>query len=189
MTTIGSYQVNVQIESTQRQLALLSSATEQDMPTNWTFHWHRLWENTDFECQNIVKLSYGNQIWGLVKYGIYPYPGEPRYIEIEQLEANPISRGSLEKRFIEPVGKWLIWYAIQVGMKFCVTQPGVPLVVLVSLDDAVSYYRDKIQMEYLGTATIAPGEDGFGFRFFHQEAIEFCQKHQSTWGVPESYGT
>lgn len=187
MTTIGSYQVNVTIESVGQQLALLSPAKKQDMPTNWTFNWRVLWENTDFECQNIIKLSYGNQVWGLIKYGVYPYPGEPSFVEIEQLEANPTSRGGLEKRFIEPIGKWLIWYAVKVGIQFCLILPETPLIILVSLNDAVSYYRDKIQMEYLGTATIAPGEDGYAFRFFQREAINFCQQHESIYGVPESY--
>ncbi|CDN17283.1 hypothetical protein RintRC_2244 [Richelia intracellularis] len=40
-----------------------------------------------------------------------------------------------------------------------------PLVVLVALEQAVSYYRDKVQMEYLGCDTIAPDEEGYAFRF------------------------
>jgi hypothetical protein len=31
-------------------------------------------------------LVYLGQVLGLVRYGLYPYPGCPRFLEIEQLE-------------------------------------------------------------------------------------------------------
>ncbi|WP_225895754.1 hypothetical protein [Dendronalium phyllosphericum] len=167
---------------------MLSQAEKHDMPTNWSFNWLNLWKNTDFECQNIVKLVYNNEIWGLVRYGLYPYPGIPCYLEIEQLEAHPISRGKTAKRFIEPIGKWLIWYTVKVALKFCKTELEDPLIVLVALDTAMSYYSDKVQMEYLGTATIAPGEDGCAFRFLRNAAVTFCDQQESLRGVPKLYG-
>lgn len=118
MTRLGSYLVSVQTRETGQQTALLTSALFEDMPTDWTFDWPGLWQRTDISCQNIVKLVYQEQVWGLVRYGLYPYPGTPRFLEIEQLEANPTSRGEAAFRLIEPIGKWLQkvcytgWFAI-----------------------------------------------------------------------------
>lgn len=187
MTIIGSYQVKVIIESSFEETALITSAQKKDMPKNWSFDWLSLWRNTNFDCQNIVKLVYQNKVWGLIRYGLYPYPGSPKFLEIEQLEANPMSRGEDTERFIEPIGKWLIWYATRVGLKFCHIKANEPLVVLVALDTALSYYNDKIEMEYLGPTTIAPGEDGYAFRFSKKAAIAFCKKQVSLRGVPKLY--
>lgn len=154
------------------------------MPTDWTFKWPILWENTEFECQNIVKLVDADKVWGLVRYSLYPFPGLPRFLEIEQLEADPSSRGEMPDRPIEPIGKWLIWYCIQVGLQYCTVAANDPLIVLVSLNDPVPYYRDVIEMEYLGLGPSAPGEDGYAFRFLRTAAVAFCQRHESEWGFP-----
>lgn len=119
MTLRGSYLVSVQTRETGQQTALLTSALSSDMPTDWTFDWPGLWQRTDISCQNIVKLVYQEQVWGLVRYGLYPYPGTPRFLEIEQLEANPTSRGEIALRLIQPIGKWLIWYSTKVGLQSC----------------------------------------------------------------------
>ncbi|MBD2041312.1 hypothetical protein [Microcoleus sp. FACHB-672] len=184
MTSIGSYHVKVQIQAGGDRFASLSPAREADMPADWSFDWLGLWQNTDFECQNIVKLVYLNQVWGLARYGLYPYPGLPRFLEIEQLEANPTSRGEMTDRPIIPIGKWLIWYSIKVGLQYCLVATNEPLIILVSLKSAVSYYRDVIMMEYLEPVTIAPGEDGYAFRFSSTAAAAFCQRHENEWGVP-----
>ena len=190
MTTIGSYQVTV-LQSGVEEIAILSSAQADDMPNNWSFDWFSLWENTDFDCQNIVQLVYAGKVWGLVRYGLYPYsypdPAPPIYLEIEQLEANPTSRGEVADRLIEPIGKWLIWYAIKVALEHCQTEADAPLVILEALDTAVSYYRDKVQMEYLGYTHSTPGEDLYGFRFSRTATAAFCQRHESQWGVPKRF--
>lgn len=107
MTRLGSYLVSVQTRDAGQKTALLTKASVEDMPTDWTFDWPGLWQRSDISCQNIVKLVYEEQVWGLVRYGLYPYPGTPRFLEIEQLEANPTSRGETAQRLIEPIGKWL----------------------------------------------------------------------------------
>lgn len=134
-------------------------------------------------CQNIVKLVYEEQVWGLVRYGLYPYPGTPRFLEIEQLEANPASRGEAALRLIEPIGKWLIWYATQVGLQSCEGEANDTLIALESLESAFLYYRDIVQMQYLGPTTIAPGEDGYVFRFTRKEAAAFCRRQENQWGA------
>ena len=187
MTAIGSYQVTIQTQSAGEQVAVLYPAKAEEMPTNWTFDWSALWQSTDFDCQNIVKLVYAGQVWGLVRYGLYPYPGNPKFLEIEQLEANPTSRGEDTNRLIKPIGQWLIWYATKVGLQYCL-EDGNTLIFLVSLDSAVGYYRYRIQMEYLEPVTIAPGEDGYAFRFSRTDAAGFCRRHESQWGVPTSLG-
>ncbi|WP_413174015.1 hypothetical protein [Anabaena azotica] len=147
MTTIGTYQVKVLIDSKTEEVAFLFPATIDDMPTNWTCDWLNIWKTTSFYCENIVKIVYNHQVWGLIKYGLYPYfypePAPPIYLEITNLEADPTDRGDAAKRLIEPIGKWLIWYAINVAFEFCEPKPEAPLIILDALDKAVPYYRDK----------------------------------------------
>ncbi len=157
------------------------------MPIDWSCNWLNFWKNTAFECQNIVKVVSEGKVWGLVQYGLYPHPGDPSFLEIEHIEAHPTSRGDVAERLIEPIGKWLIWYATKVGLEFCQTQADEPLVILQALDTAVSYYRDKVQMEYLGFARSTPGEDLYGFRFSRTAAAKFCQLHESQWGKAKLY--
>lgn len=192
MTTIGSYQVKVLIESNTEEVAFISPATIDDMPTNWSCNWLNICNETAFYCQNIVKLVYRNKIWGLIKYSLYPYTypdlNPPIYLEINNLEAHPTSRGDVATRLIEPIGKWLIWYATKVAFKFCQVTPVESFVWLESLDKAVPYYRDKVQMEYLGFSRSTPsGEDLYVFRFSRTAAAEFCQRHEARWGKPKLY--
>ncbi|MBD2569945.1 hypothetical protein [Anabaena lutea] len=191
MTTIGSYQVKVLIESNTEEIAFISPANIDDLPTNWSCNWLNIWNETAFYCQNIVKLVYRGQVWGLVKYSLYPYfdpePAPPIFMEINNIEAHPTSRGDATGRLIEPIGKWLIWYAIKVAFEFCEVKAEEPLVILEALDTAVSYYRDKVEMEYLGLSRSTPGEDLYGFRFSRAAAAEFCRRHESQWGRAKLY--
>jgi hypothetical protein len=187
LTSIGSYQVKVRVPSAGEKIALLSPAQAEDMPNNWTFNWPILWENTEFEYQNIVKLVDSDKVWGLARYALYSdEEGSPRFLEIEQLEAHPSSRGEMPDRPIKPIGKWLIWYCIQVGLQYCTVAANDPLIILVSLNDPVPHYRDVIEMEYLGLGPSAPGEDGYAFRFLRTAAVAFCQRHESEWGDPKN---
>lgn len=184
MVYIGSYQVSVKTQDVNRQTAMLTAATADDMPADWTFKWTELWQKTDFDCQKIVKLIYEEQIWGIVRYGLYPYPGSPKFLEIEHLETNPTNRNQQTNRLIEPVGKWLIWYTVQVGLRYCSEGTSEKLIELVSLEEAFQYYRDIIQMQYLDSTTIAPGEDGYVFEFSRTQSKAFCLRQESEWGLP-----
>lgn len=57
MTTIGSYHVKVRIQSTAEEIAYLSPARENDMPTNWSCNWLNIWKNTSFECQEKIYMA------------------------------------------------------------------------------------------------------------------------------------
>jgi hypothetical protein len=192
LTTIGSYQVKVLIESNTEEIAFISPASINDLPTDWTCDWLNIWNNTSFYCQNIVKLVYKGKVWGLVKYSLYPYfypePAPPIFMEINNIEAHPTNRGDVTSRLIEPIGKWLIWYAIKVAFEFCPVTSVESFVSLEALDEAVAYYRDKVQMEYLGFLGSTPsGEDLYVFRFSRTAAAEFCQRHETRWGKPQLY--
>ena len=82
---------------------MLTPATVEDMPNNWSFPWSELWQNTDFDCLNIIKMFSNDEVWGLVKSGLYPYgvpyTDPPNYIDMEHLEPNPKSRGEMANRF------------------------------------------------------------------------------------------
>ncbi|MEH2336349.1 hypothetical protein [Nostoc sp.] len=51
MTTIGSYQVKVQIQPTAEEIACLSPARENDMPIDWSCNWLNFWKNTSFDVK------------------------------------------------------------------------------------------------------------------------------------------
>ena len=179
---ITDYQVSIKTNKNQTELALLTAATVSDMPVDWTCAWQNIWHKMDRDCQGIIKLVYQDRIWGLMRYGIYPYPGEPSILEIEHLETNPIAVGQQGNRLIKPIGKWLIWYAVQEALTLCNISDNDTLVILVSLEQAFNYYRDTIEMEYIGATTIAPGEDGYAFRFTKRQAIAYSQRQMRQWG-------
>ncbi|NJS16206.1 MAG: hypothetical protein HC787_02885 [Nostocaceae cyanobacterium CSU_2_110] len=179
----NSYQIRIKTNTTEGKLGILTPASESDMPINWSCAWSNIWKKMDSDCQAIIKLGYQNQIWGLMRYGIYPYPGTAKFVEIEYLEANPISQGQRANRLVSPIGKWLIWYAIQAACSSCNISDNAPLLILVSVEKAFDYYRDIIEMEYVGATTLAPGEDGYAFRFTKKQAIAYSQKHEGQWGT------
>ena len=150
-----SYEVKINTNASEGERAILAPASESDMCLDWTCDWSNIWATMDSDCQAIIKLVYQNQIWGLMRYGIYPYPGTPYFVEIEHLEANPITQGKLVNRLVSPVGKWLIWYAIKGATSTCTVKNNAPLVFLVSLEKAFKYYRDIIEMEYVGETSLS----------------------------------
>lgn len=180
----GSYEIHVQTADGQQKTAILSPASIGDMPDVWWFSWPELWSLTDFDCQNIIKLSVDGQVWGLLRYGLYPYPGQPVFLEVEQIEANPLSRGIIANRRIRPIGKWLIWYAIQIAFQNSLSVDDDTLVILTALASDFDYYRNSIQMECLGPLTIAPGEEGYVFRLTSTAAAGFCRRLEEQWGIP-----
>ena len=171
--------------------AYLEPAQQEDMPSisspDFTFAWSDFWKISDFDCEAIIKLSYEGKVLGLIRFGLYPYrfPGEytPEYIEVSHLQY--ISK---EKRLVNPVGFWLLWYAAQIGFNYCKGETDGTLLRLDSLDDAIPYYRDKVKMEGLRWINISPGEEGYAFRFTQERAKEFCTRIEQKYGYPVRLG-
>ena len=184
------YRVKV-IDNLGRQRdAYLEPAQQSDMPSShspdFTFAWRDFWQKSDFDCEAIIKLSYQGDILGLIRFGIYPYPfprNAPEYIEVSHLQC--IFR---ERRLVNPVGFWLLWYAAQIGFNYCMGETDGTLLRLDSLENAIPYYRDKVKMEELGWINISPGEEGYAFRFTQQRAKEFCTRIEQEYRHPVRLG-
>jgi hypothetical protein len=181
--TIGAYQVKVVTPSGEK-IAIVAPANKVDMPNTWDFFWESLWDFTDFEYQGIIKITCDDDLWGLVRYSIFSINDQQNVLEVEHLEANPISRGVLANRLVLPIGQWLIWYVSKVALQYCPCHDNDPILLISSLETATDYYRDVIKIEYIGIAPSAPGEDLYAFRFTRDKATEFCNSHESKWGRP-----
>jgi hypothetical protein len=183
MYSIGVYEVPVTTMKKTPMIARLEPAKKEDMPlsTKWSFKWKELWHITNFEYQNIIKLSYDNSVLGLIRYAIYlSEENIPYLLEVLHLETTP-----KDQRLVEPIGKWLLWYAVQTGLEFCSPDDSKTLISLDSVEDAITYYRDNINMESIGWVTIAPGEEGYAFRFTLTGAKNFCRKQRESYGCPK----
>jgi hypothetical protein len=183
MIHLSSFVVPV-ITQVGKEYAQLQPLEKEELPDNWGFAWAELKKKTSPECQGIVQIGINGQCLGLIRFGLYPYPGIFKYLEIEQLEVHPYSQGKLIDRLAKPVGMWLIWYVVTISLNCCITDDDEPLIFLVSFEKSFEYYRDKIGMECLGPVTIAPGEEGFAFRLLPKEARKFCQRVEEEYGSP-----
>jgi len=181
MVTIGVYRVPAKNYQSTKQFFVLEPAQVQDMPTIWTFDWAYIWERTNFDYQGIVKLRANSETVGLVRYSVYPDLECPKFVDIDQLESIPTSRGLNQHRPVEPIGKWLIWYVAKAALSICDAKTE-ELISLVAYEEAKDYYANKIGMRLIGVDIIAPGEDGYSFLFSRQEVITFCQKMQRSYG-------
>jgi hypothetical protein len=179
--------------------AFLGPALEQDLPEDWECDWRYIWQRTDFECQAIIKISVEGNLWGLMRYGLYPYPFKkpklrPEFLLLENLEAHPARQPSEKYAFkkgppsppnpyINPVGKWLIWYACQTALESCNLETE-PLIALEAKPDAVDYYRDIIGMTMIDTVTSSFGEDSYAFSLNRNPAEDFCTRQRTEYGDP-----
>lgn len=192
MIHIGSFLVPVVARSgrqTSISISAIGPTNEFQIPQDgWRCSWTDLWAQTDPACQAVISLTHVGEVFGLLRYGLYPYPGNAQFLEIENIEANPSSVSRVsgynipQERLLKPVGSWLVWYAVSVALS--VIEASDPVVVLTSVGDAVGYYRDTIGMSYQGTATIAPGEDGHVFKFSRKQAESFWSSQIKQWGKP-----
>jgi|GEM_PF-1535740 len=167
--------------------AYLAAADESDIAEislvlGFKCDWTRLWSNADFDCEALVKLTYQGKIQGIVKFALYPYPapdGIPQFTEILNIESL-----SGADRTVSPVGLWLIWYAVKICLEVgCSGDASGSILVLISVELAIPYYRDKVKMEGLQWTTLSPDEEGYAFRFSKSQAIEFLN------GINNQYGT
>lgn len=184
---MDAYQV--ELNST-AQTIYLSEATQEDIEAvssiltcDWLYFWSRL----DSDCEAIVKLEAGGNVQGLIHIALYPYPlqtDRPEYLEIIHIETIQSPR-----RTVNPVGLYLIWYAAKTSLIFdCTGNDSGSVVELDALESAIDYYRDKVMMEGRGWVSIAPGEEGYAFRFSQSQAIEFCTRIEQQYGIPSPIG-
>ncbi|MGK7944240.1 MAG: hypothetical protein AB4058_07210 [Microcystaceae cyanobacterium] len=184
------YEVTVIAQSGELVKAYLEEARQEDLlnlyQEDWTFNWLGFWHNTDFDCEGIIKLSYQEKILGLIRFGLYPYPYLNNVIEyLEILHLEGIQR---QQRLVKPVGFWLIWYVTKIALKYCGGGTMEEIVVLDSVEEAMSYYQDKVKMESIGWTTIAPGEEGYAFKFTRSTAQQFCTRIETRYGIPRNVG-
>jgi hypothetical protein len=182
--TLEKYVVNVFNRTEGLQEALLEPANETDMPSSWSCNWPTFWRQADFDCEAIIKLSHQDKNLGLIRFALYPFAPREKALALESLAILNLETHPYRERPVYPVGAWLIWYASQIAVQFCIGEADGTLIQLVSLETAIAYYRDKVMMEELGWVTIAPREDGYAFRFTKNGAAEFLQRQESSFGRP-----
>ncbi|MEA5513630.1 hypothetical protein [Nodularia sp. UHCC 0506] len=179
---VGNYAVPVIPKINLSTIAILEPAQKEDMPISgdWKFAWTEFWDKTDFQYQGIVKLNYDGALSGLMRFALYSNEDDTPYLlEILHLESVP-----QDKRLIDPIGRWLIWYAVKVAFSFCVIKEDEPLIQLDSTEKAIPYYSDIVGMRPIRWTTIAPGEDGYIFQFTLKTAKAFCERQTKSYGYP-----
>lgn len=181
---LPSYQVNVFTQNNIQKIASLKEAKENDIlslnSNDWHCNWQNFWKQADWDCEGIIKLTFQGKILGLIHFALYPYPypnNIPEYLEILHLEC---LRNN--KRLINPVGFWLIWYSTKIALKYCRGDKEGTIVVLDALEKAIDYYKNKVMMEEIGWTTIAPGEDAYAFKFTTKTAQNFCERIENKYG-------
>lgn len=185
MAEIVSYQVKLR-SATGLVDGFLGSADATDMPARdsrtWTFDWGSFWNRADFDCEAFIKLTGGQQLLGLARVALYPFPfpdDSPEYVEILQIQCVP-----KRSRDFTPVGFWLIWYATQIALDYCTGDGQGLLLRLDAVEGAIAYYRDKVMMEPLGWVSLSPSEEGYAFGFTEKSARSFCRRVEQTYGTP-----
>ena len=186
MTATPSYKVNVQTKSLNQEYtysAYLQPAQKSDMPSNWECDWQSFWDDADFDCEAIIKLTLNGNILGLIRFALYPYWGDnrpPEFLLVSHLECI-----SEDKRNVNPVGYWLLWYAFQISFEYCTGENDGTTIKLDSVESAIDYYEKKVRMTGLGW-TNYPGTDEelYAFSFKEQPAREFCCRVEQRYGKP-----
>jgi hypothetical protein len=179
------YSINVLNKDRIIENAYLEQLSELDLNSStvsrFECSWLDFWKGADFACEAFIKFVYRGEILGLIRFALYPYPlnnGQAEFVEIVQIES---IRGQLKIPF--PVGRWLIWYAAKISADFnCTADQRGSVLTLISLEAAIDYYQNQVKMEGLGWRTVSPYEDGYAFSFSKQQASEFCERTQSTYG-------
>ncbi len=180
---IERYSVPVFDTSGNAVFAILEKAQKLDMSVfkteNGKCDWECFWQDADFNCEAIIKITYLQTILGLIRFGLYPYPTdeEPEFIYVSHVECV-----ETEKRLVNPVGFWLFWHVTQIALGFCSGDRKGTILFLDSVEDAIDYYRDKVMMEGIGWVSSVPGEDYYAFRFTKEQGEAFCNRVEGNYG-------
>lgn len=181
--------------------AFIGPASWNDLPSDWSCDWRSIWSRTDFDCQAIIKMTESDNLWGMMRYSLYPYnsdePGNtPNFLFIENIEAHPARQPpetyayKREKPrapvpFVNPVGKWLMWYACKTALDYC-SIGAEPILGLGAESRAVDYYRDIIGMKMVDIGLSSTGGDTHAFNFNRDSAQIFCDLQRAAYGNPQA---
>jgi hypothetical protein len=192
LLSIGDWKVPVKNSNGQVEHAILSDFSVSDLvqlPSSFGFSWTHIHKITDPDWQQITKISYNGKTQGLIRYEIQPQPEVEDPSDIPGLDHKLIVVLHLEaeqgpQRLVEPLGKWLLWYAAKVASQICSgTEKGL-LVGLVAMPSARAYYEDKVGMSNDGITDLPDGSSGYAFSFNRQQAEQFCRQHEQQHGYP-----
>ena len=184
---LPSYKVPLIRNSQKSVTGILNKATKEDIASltssEWSFPWEVIYRGTNFEYDDIFKLSDSEKILGLVRFGCFPSQSSFEYLEIKFIEA--ISK---EKRQGYIVGLWLIWYSIVIALEFdnnsSNSKPRYYLIYLKSLPEAIDYYQKKVKMQRLKSMT----EDISDVFIFTKKQAEAFKSHiEEDIGSPISF--
>jgi hypothetical protein len=130
-------------------LTLVNESDILSLDSSFECNWKELWNQSDFNCEALVKLTYQGRIQGLIKFAFYPSPVTNEIYEFTEILN--IESSSKKDRPVSPVGLWLIWYVVRVCLDFGVSgdEKG-SILQLISLESAIQYYENKVMMERLG---------------------------------------
>lgn len=176
-----AYEVNVTQDGKQKS-GVLAFAQEEDIPSGWTMDWLGIWKSRGSEGTTLAKLSVNKSVVGLVEYAVSQ---TDRYVLfVNHIEARPDSVGKNVDRFVEPVGKWLFWYCVNLVLENHKNQDQDPVIVLFATDQAFSYYKDIVKMTYTGESITLNGGKVHVFHFSRKGAEEFASEVSKRYGLP-----
>jgi hypothetical protein len=192
LLSIGDWKVPVKNPNGQVEYAILGDCSDSDLvqlPSSFGFSWSHINTITDPDWQQITKISYEEKIQGLIRYEIQPQPEVEDPEDIPGLNHELIVVLHLEatqgpERLVEPLGKWLIWYAAKVASQVCSGTKNGILIGLIAIPSARAYYEDKVGMSNDGPTKLSNGSPGYAFSFNQQQAEQFCNQQEQRHGSP-----
>ena len=195
MSHIGKYLVPIKTKLGQNDKALLESAQAHDMnaPNFKKYPWPNIWALAlKTEWEGFVKLSYEAKVLGLLQYAVFPeelpdddtfiYEKQEGFVKVEYLEAVK----DADKRLVDPIGQWLMWYATQVALTYCKGNKNGTILGLLSEPESIGYYKDTILMEGGSLPDEHQGVTLNAFKFSQCGAEEFCERVIAEYGEPIS---
>jgi hypothetical protein len=191
--SIGSRRVPVTTSDSQSHHVALSEASIIDFsalpPQKFGYPWKQIYSSLHNPYWGeIIKISNEGNIQGFIRYELLPQPEDIDPEDIEKLNHQLLEVKHLETvqtdRIGEPLGKWLLWYAIQVACVYCSGTANNKLVTLVAVPTSKSYYEKKIEMNYDQSVPLPDGTIGHAFSFSRECAEQFCRKQEIEHGIP-----
>ena len=186
---MSTFKVNVTHRRTNTLVqADISEASKEDVTNNQTrskFNWKDRWNSAAHycECERLFKLEYQGELQGLMHVTLLPYPppdGKAEYVEICALE-------SVKDRYrlVNPIGQWLVWYAVNLALEYdCAGDEHGFVLLLESVESAVDYYENKVNMEKVRPISLGEDGDGYVFSFSQRQSFRYLESMAECYGKP-----